>query len=54
MEVTGHSPGCFTQQETALSAQWIGGGLVGYQEVCHPRCVYENWEGHVVKHNYVN
>ena len=23
-------------------------------EVCHPRCVCENWKGHVVKHNYVN
>ena len=23
-------------------------------EVCHPRCVYETWEGYVVKHNYVN
>ena len=23
-------------------------------EVCHPRCVFENWKGYVVKHNYVN
>jgi len=23
-------------------------------EVCHPRCVCENWKGYVVKHNYVN
>ena len=23
-------------------------------EVCHPRCVCENWKGNVVKHNYVN
>jgi len=22
-------------------------------EVCHPRCVCENWKGYVVKHNYV-
>ena len=23
-------------------------------EVCHPRCVCENWKRYVVKHNYVN
>ena len=23
-------------------------------EVCHPRCVCENWKEYVVKHNYVN
>ena len=23
-------------------------------EVCHPRCVCENWERYVVKHNYVS
>ena len=23
-------------------------------EVCHLRCVCENWKGYVVKHNYVN
>jgi len=23
-------------------------------EVCHPRCVCENWKGYVVKYNYVN
>ena len=23
-------------------------------EVCYPRCVCENWKGHVAKHNYVN
>jgi len=23
-------------------------------EVCHPRCVCENWTGYLVKHNYVN
>ena len=23
-------------------------------EVCHPRCVCENWKGYVVKHNSVN
>ena len=23
-------------------------------EVCHPRCVCENWKGFVVKHNDVN
>jgi len=23
-------------------------------EVCHPRCVCENWKECVVKHNYVN
>ena len=23
-------------------------------EVCHRRCVCENWKEHVVKHNYVN
>jgi len=23
-------------------------------EVCHPRCVCENWKGYVVKHSYVN
>ena len=23
-------------------------------EVCHTRCVCENWKGYVVKHNYVN
>jgi len=23
-------------------------------EVCHPRCVCDNWKGYVVKHNYVN
>ena len=23
-------------------------------EVCHPRCVCENWKGYVVKHNCVN
>ena len=22
-------------------------------ELCHPRCVCENWNGYVVKHNYV-
>jgi len=22
-------------------------------EVCHPRCVCENWKGYVVKHIYV-
>jgi len=21
---------------------------------CHPRCMFENWKGYVVKHNYVN
>jgi len=25
-----------------------------FLEVCHPRCVCENWKGYVVKHNYVN
>jgi len=24
------------------------------KEVCHPRCVCENWKGYVVKHNCVN
>jgi len=23
-------------------------------EVCHPRCVCENWKGYVVKHNSVH
>ena len=23
-------------------------------EVCHPRCVCENWKGYAVKHNSVN
>ena len=23
-------------------------------ELCHPRCVCENWKGYVVKHIYVN
>ena len=23
-------------------------------EVCHPRCVCENWKGYVAKHNSVN
>ena len=23
-------------------------------EVCHPRCVCENWKRYVVKHKYVN
>jgi len=23
-------------------------------EMCHPRCVSENWRGYVVIHNYVN
>jgi len=23
-------------------------------EVCHPRCVCENWKEYVVKHNHVN
>ena len=23
-------------------------------DVCHPRCVCENWKGCVIKHNYVN
>ena len=22
-----------------------------YSEVCHPRCVFENWKGYVVKHS---
>ena len=26
----------------------------GDLEVCHRRCVCENWKGYVVKHNYVN
>ena len=25
-----------------------------FLEVCHPRCVCENWKGYVVKHNYIN
>jgi hypothetical protein len=28
--------------------------LVCPLEVCHPRCVCENWKGYVVKDNYVN
>jgi len=24
-----------------------------YLELCHPRCVCENWKGHVVKQNCV-
>jgi len=28
--------------------------LLRQLEVCHPRCVCENWKGYVVKHNYVN
>ena len=27
--------------------------LLSKLEVCHPRCVCENWKGYVVKHNYV-
>ena len=25
-----------------------------FMEVCHPRCVFENWNGYSVKHKYVN
>jgi len=25
-----------------------------YLEVCHPRCLCENWKGYAVKHNCVN
>ena len=33
-------------------SQYLG---VPYQlEVCHPRCVCENWKGYLVKHNYIN
>jgi len=28
--------------------------LIASLEVCHPRCVCENWKGYVVKHYYVN
>jgi len=28
-------------------------GATLHLEVCHPRCVCENWKGYVVKHNYV-
>ena len=28
--------------------------VVNNLEVCHPRCVCENWKGYVVKQNYVN
>jgi len=28
-------------------------GATLHLEVCHRRCVCENWKGYVVKHNYV-
>ena len=30
------------------------GTIRGILEVCHPRCVCENWKGYVVKHNSGN
>jgi len=40
-----------------LRGDWVLGmpeSIVLHLEVCHPRCVCENWKGYVVKHNCVN